>query len=395
MAGIYLDNAASTPVDPRVTDAMCEVLRADNAFGNPAAGLHSYGEFANQLIDKARTQVAALINCAADGVIWTSGATEADNLALLGLARFRGDLQGRHIVTAITEHSAVLNACRQLKHEGFEISFLHPDREGRIAPDAVQRALRDDTILVSLMHVNNETGVIQDIAAVGQICRDCDILLHVDAAQSAGRLPLDVVAQNIDMLSLSAHKMYGPKGVGALYLNTHRVNRLQPLMFGGGQERGMRPGTLPTHQIVGMGLAAELARAALATEPATIAGLREQLWTAISDVPGLIRNSAGTATACGILSVSVAGVEGESLLYALRSLAVASGSACNTASDDASYVLRALGRSDQLAESTIRFSLGRFTTAAEVAAAAAVFRTEVRRLRAYTQRFQDLNKNAI
>jgi cysteine desulfurase len=395
MAGIYLDNAASTPVDPRVADAMCKVLRADNAFGNPAAGLHSYGEYANGLIDNARAQVARLINGSVDGVIWTSGATESDNLALLGLARFRGDMQGRHIVTAITEHSAVLNACRKLKEEGFAVTFLHPDREGRIAPEAVQRALRDDTILVSLMHVNNETGVIQDIAAVGQICRDCDILLHVDAAQSAGRLPLDVVAQNIDMLSLSAHKMYGPKGVGVLYLNTDRVNRLEPLMFGGGQERGLRPGTLATHQIVGMGLAAQLAHEALATEPAVIAGLREQLWQAISDLPGLIRNSAGAATVCGILSVSVEGVEGESLLHALRSLAVASGSACNTASDDASYVLRALGRSDPLAESTIRFSLGRFTTAAEVAAAAAVFRTEVLRLRAYTQRLQELNDYAV
>jgi cysteine desulfurase len=395
MAGIYLDNAASTPVDPRVADAIYAVLSADNTFGNPAAGLHSYGEFANELIDTARAQVAQLINGSPEGIVWTSGATEADNLALLGLARFRGEMQGRHIVTALTEHSAVLNACRQLEAEGFQVTFLHPDPEGRVTPESVQRALRDDTIMVSLMHVNNETGVIQDIAAVGQICRDCDILLHVDAAQSAGRLPIDVAAQNIDLLSLSAHKMYGPKGVGVLYLNTDRVNRLEPLMFGGGQERGLRPGTLPTHQIVGMGLAAELAHKALAAEPARIAGLRDQLWTAISDLPGLIRNSAGAATVCGILSVSVEDVEGESLLHALRSLAVASGSACNTASDDASYVLRALGRSDQLAESTIRFSLGRFSTAAEVAAAAKVFRAEVLGLRAYTQRFEDVNKHAL
>jgi len=387
MVGIYLDNAASTPVDLRVADAMHEVLRGDNTFGNPAAGLHRFGELANELVDAARVQVAQLVNGSPAGIVFTSGATESDNLAVLGVARFRGDMQGCHIVTAVTEHSAVLNACRQLEGEGFRVTFLQPDSEGRVTPKSVQQALCDDTILVSLMHVNNETGVIQDIAAVGQICRHNDILFHVDAAQSAGRLPLDVMAQNIDLLSLSAHKMYGPKGVGVLYLNTERVNRLEPLMLGGGQERGLRPGTLPTHQIVGMGLAAELAQTALATEPAKIAVLRDQLWAAISDMPGLIRNSAGADTVCGILSVSVEDVEGEALLYALRSLAVASGSACNTASDDASYVLRALGRADQLAESTIRFSLGRFTTPAEIATAAAVFRTAVRRLRRYTQGF--------
>ncbi len=393
---IYLDNAASTRVDPEVVDAMRAALDAYNAYGNPSSNtLHGFGEQANALVEHARNQVATLINGSPEGVIWTSGATESDNLAILGLARFRGEMQGRHIVTALTEHSAVLNACGQLEQEGFSVTYLAPDSEGRISPDSVRQALRDDTILVSLMHVNNETGVIQDIAAVGALCRDCDILFHVDAAQSAGRLPLDVRQQCIDLLSLSAHKMHGPKGIGALYLNTERVNRLQPVMFGGGQERGLRPGTLPTHQIVGMGKACELAAARLENDPPAIKAMREALWSEISVLPDILRNSAGADTVCGILSVSVGGVEGESLLYALRELAVSSGSACNSASDDASYVLRALGRDDVLAESTIRFSLSRFTTPAEVAEAAAVFCHEVQALRHYTARLEDIVKHAV
>ncbi len=392
---IYLDNAASTPVDRRVAELMCECLLADNSYGNAAADLHDYGSKARQLIDRAREQVATLIGGDSDGVIWTSGATESDNLAILGVARFRGEMQGKHIVTSITEHSAVLEACRQLKTEGFDVTFLHPDREGRISAEQVQTALRDDTILVSLMHVNNETGVAQDIAKVGQLCHDRDILFHVDAVQSAGRLSLDVQSQKIDLLSLSAHKIYGPKGVGALYLNRSRVNRLEPLMFGGGQERGLRPGTLATHQIVGMGRACELAHELLPTEPAAIAALRDRLWAAIADVPGLIRNCAAADLVCGLLSVSVAGVEGESLVYALRELAIASGSACNTASDDGSYVLRALGRDDQLAQSTVRFSLGRFTTEAEVDRAAVIFRDAVIDLRGYAAHIDEMNQHAV
>jgi cysteine desulfurase len=304
-------------------------------------------------------------------------------------------MQGKHIVTSITEHSAVLEACRQLETEGFDVTFLHPDAEGRITAEQVQNALRDNTILVSLMHVNNETGVVQDVAAIGQLCHDCDILFHVDAVQSAGRLLLDVRTQKIDLLSLSAHKIYGPKGAGALYLNRSRVYRLEPLMFGGGQERGLRPGTLATHQIVGMGRACELAGELLPTEPAVIAALRDRLWGAIADIPGLTRNSAGADLVCGLLSVSVAGVEGESLIYSLRELAVASGSACNTASDDASYVLRALGREDQLAQSTVRFSLGRFSTEAEVDRAAVVFRNAVTDLRGYTVHIDEMNQHEV
>jgi cysteine desulfurase len=391
---IYFDNAASTPVDPRVTEAMHDCLCAES-YGNPAAGIHGHGAAAGKLIEQASVQVAGLINGMPQGVIWTSGATESDNLAILGVARFRGEMQGKHIVTSITEHSAVLEPCRQLQSEGFDITYLHPDSEGRITPESVKNALRENTILVSLMHVNNEIGVIQDIAAVGQVCRDSDTLFHVDAAQSAGRLALDVVAQNIDLLSLSAHKMYGPKGIGVLYLNPQRINRLQPLMHGGGHQHGLRPGTLPTHQIVGMGMACEIAQAAVDSESGGIERLRETLWSEIATLPGLIRNSANADTVCGILSVSVAEVEGESLIHALRGLSVSSGSACNTASDDASYVLRALGRHDSLAESTIRFSLGRYTTAKEVAEAAAVFRNAVTELRCYVSRMDEVIEHAV
>jgi len=377
---VYLDNAASTPVDPRVAERMAEALRDPLLAGNPSSGNHAYGAAAQELIAQARNDVAALVNGDAGGIIWTSGATESDNLAILGGARYKA-MHGKHIISSVTEHSAVLGSLQQLREDGFEVTLLHPDSDGRIDVSQVSGALTDGTVLVSLMHANNETGVIQDIAAVGALCRERDVLFHVDAAQSAGRLPLDVAGDHIDLLSLSAHKLYGPKGVGALWLNRQRISRLEPLMFGGGHEQGLRPGTPATHQIIGMGEAFRIAAAEMAADVARIGGLREQLWAAIQDIPGLVRNSAGADTLCSILSVSVPGVEGESLLFALRKLAVSSGSACNSDSDDASYVMRSLGHDDQLAQSTIRFSLGRFTTAADIGLAATEFRAAVDRLR--------------
>jgi len=378
---IYLDNAATTPVDPRVAECMAECLSDASAFGNPSADNHVFGASAAAAVDIARGQVAALINGEPDGVVWTSGATESDNLAVLGTARFRA-IQGRHIISSVTEHSAVLGACRQLEAEGFFVTLLHPDRSGVIHPEQVVEAITEETTLVSIMHANNETGVIQDVAAIGQACRQRDVLFHVDAAQSAGRLPLDVASQNIDLLSLSAHKLYGPKGVGALYMNRERISRIEPIMFGGGQERGLRPGTLATHQIAGMGKAFEIAAGQMQADFDSLTALREQLWTGLSAIPGIIRNSADVDTLCSILSVTVPGVEGEALQFGLRNLAVASGSACNSDSDEASYVMRAHGYSDQLAQSSVRLSLGRFTTGSEIDAAIGEFTEAVSRLRA-------------
>jgi len=383
---IYLDNAATTPVDPQVVAVMNDCLSDPALQGNPAAA-HGYAERAEMAIEKAREQVAALINGDPDGVLWTSGATESDNLALLGGARFRS-MMGHHIVSSATEHSAVLGPLKQLKEEGFQVTLLEPDSQGRITADQVRDALTDDTILVSIMHANNETGVIQDVGSIGEVCRSCDVLFHVDAAQSAGRLPLDVEAQNIDLLSLSAHKLYGPKGVGGLYLNRDRISRLEPLAYGGSHERGLRPGTLATHQIVGMGAAFALAAERFGEDAQKIGALRESLWDAISAADssdelsgGLIRNSADADTLYSILSVSVPGVEGESLLLAISDIAVASGSACLSDTDEPSYVMRSLGHDDQLAQSTIRFSLGRFNTQADVDDAANRFAEAVRALR--------------
>jgi cysteine desulfurase len=362
---VYFDHAASTPVDERVVDAMSDCLRDASMIANPVSDYHPLGRRAAERVEEARAQVAATVNAEPDALIWTSGATEADNLALIGAARFRASM-GRHIVTSITEHPAVLDTCRSLESEGFRVTYLAPDANGIIDPQAVDAALTPETILVSIMHVNNEIGVVQDVSAIGQICRDANIIFHVDAAQSAGRLPIDVHAQNIDLLSLSAQKIYGPKGVGALYIDPARVGRVEPLFFGGGQERGIRPGTVATHQVVGMAKAYELAAAALETEPAAIAKLRERLWHGIETIPGVLLNGHPERRVCHILSVSVTGVEGESLHYGLRDLAVSAGSACATSGGERSMVLRSLGRSDQLARSTVRFSLGRQTTTEQV-----------------------------
>jgi cysteine desulfurase len=324
--------------------------------------------------------VAALIGARAEEIIWTSGATESNNLAVIGAARFRAT-RGRHLVTAATEHASVLESFRCLEREGFKVTYLVPDANGIIDPGAVAAALRADTTLVSVMQVNNETGVIQDIAAIGELCRSRDVLLHVDAAQAAGREPIDVGAQRVDLLSLSAHKMHGPKGVGALFLSRERIRRVEPLFHGGGQERGMRPGTLAIHQIIGMSVAARMARERGPADKARLTSLRDWLWNELRRIPGVLLNGHESRRACHILNVSVAGVEGESLLYALSDLAVSSGSACASGSNEPSAVLRHLGRSDDLAQSSIRFSLGRPTTQGEVAQAAAIFAAAVAHLR--------------
>jgi cysteine desulfurase len=378
---VYLDYAATTPVDPRVRDSMVACLDQVEGFGNPASATHVYGERAEAAVAKATDEVARLINADPGELVWTSGATESDNLAIMGAARFRS-MKGRHIVTAATEHKAVLESCSQLERENFSVTYLRPDEAGLIAPEVVAAALRPDTILVSIMHANNEIGVVQDIAAIGAICREHDVLLHVDAAQSIGKLPVDVQAQQIDLLSLNAHKACGPKGVGALYLNHERIRRVEPLLFGGGQQRGIRPGTLAVHQIVGMGEALRILGDEMETEVQRVALLRERLWQGIRQLPGVVRNGDPEHCLCSILNVSVADVEGESLRFALDDLAVSSGSACNSASGEPSYVLRSLGLSDQQAEASIRFSLGRYTTATEIDQAISSFSNAVQFLQA-------------
>ena len=378
---VYLDNAATTAVDPRVVEAMLECLGPAGDYANPSAVGHGPGRRARARVEQARAEVAALVGADPSQVIFTSGATEADNLALLGAARFyRG--RGRHVVTSRTEHPAVLDACRQLEREGFEVTYLKPGPDGIVEAAQVEAALRPETLLVSLMHVNNEIGVVQDVGCVGRMCRERGVLFHVDAAQGAGKLPLDVGGDCIDLLALTAHKLHGPKGVGALCVRREPRLGLVPLLHGGGQERGLRSGTLPTHQIVGMGAAYRIAAAEMREEGARIAGLRDRLWRGLAAVPGVLLNGHATRRAPGILSVAVDGVEGESLLYELPQLAVASGSACATTSGEPSYVLRALGRSDRLAQSSLRLSLGRFTTAAEVDLAVQAIGAAVGRLRA-------------
>ena len=381
MSVIYLDNAATTAVDPRVVAAMLECLGAGGDFANPAAVAHAPGRRAERRVERARAEVAALVGADPGEIVWTSGATEADNLALLGTARFYGT-RGRHLVTSRTEHPAVLAPCRQLEREGFEVTYLKPGSDGIVTPAQVEAALRPETILVSLMHVNNEIGVVQDVAAVGRLCRERGILFHVDAAQSAGKLPIHMGRDCIDLLALTAHKLHGPKGVGALCVRREPRLGLVPLLRGGGQERGLRPGTLATHQVVGMGAACRVAADARVEESARITSLRERLWQGLSGLPGVMLNGHPTQRAPGILNVTVDGVEGESLLYALPELAVASGSACATTSAEPSYVLRALGRSDRLAQSSLRLSLGRYNTAADVEQAVRSIRAAVERLRA-------------
>lgn len=377
---IYLDYAASTPVAPEVVDAMTRALRSPALMGNPAAGSHASGRLAAAAVELAREAVAQLIHGEPEELIFTSGATEADNLAIIGTARFRA-AEGRHVITALTEHKAVLESCRYLVSHGWRVTWLKPDGDGRIAPQALADAFEADTVLVSLMHANNETGVLQEVAALGSMCRQRGVLFHVDAAQSAGWVPLNVREMHIDLLSLSGHKLYGPKGIGALFIDRERVRRVAPLLFGGGQERGLRPGTLPTHQIIGLGEACRIAGSRQAADRHHVRGLRARLWDHLRTIPGVLCNGHPEHHTGHILNVSVTGVEGESLHGGLQELAVASGAACTSLTDEPSYVLRALGRSPALARSSVRFSLGRPTTVEEIDRAGQVFQETVAALR--------------
>jgi len=377
---IYLDYSATTPVDPRVAEKMCSYLTPDGRFGNPASRSHAFGWDAEAAVEEARGHVAALVNADPKEIVWTSGATESDNLALKGAAHFYRQ-KGKHIVTVKTEHKAVLDSCRQLEREGFEVTYLDPQPDGLLNLDKFRQALRDDTVIASVMHVNNEIGVIQDIAALGEICRERKVLFHVDAAQSAGKVPIDLQKLKVDLMSFSAHKIYGPKGIGALYVRRKPRVRLEAQMHGGGHERGMRSGTLPVHQIVGMGEAFRIARQEMAAENERILALRNRLYEGLAQIEEVYVNGDLDHRTAGNLNVSFNFVEGESLIMALKELAVSSGSACTSASLEPSYVLRALGRSDELAHSSIRFSIGRFTTEQEIDYAVELVKSKIGKLR--------------
>jgi cysteine desulfurase len=377
---IYLDYAASTPVDPRVLEAMTAAMTVDGNYANPSS-THAAGRESVDLIAAAAEKLAGLLNCRPGELIWTSGATESDNLAIVGAARYRED-RGRHLVTMRTEHKAVTDPFTALAGSGFEVTWLDPEPDGRLEISRLEDAIRDDTQLVSIMHVNNETGIIQDIAAIGAVCRARGVLFHVDAAQSCGKLPVDLDALPVDLMSVTAHKCYGPKGIGALYIADRRGVHVEPLLHGGGQQRRLRPGTLPTQQIVGFGETAAIARERMKRDADHLAGLRDRLWEGIRDVPGLHVNGSIEHGFPGILNVSVEDIEGESLLLALEPLCVATGSACNSKTQEPSYVLRALGLDDGLAQSAIRFSLGRQTTESEIDIAITRYREGIAKLRA-------------
>jgi cysteine desulfurase len=377
---IYLDYMSTTPVDPRVVRKMLEYLELPTHFGNPASRTHSYGRLAEGAVEHARQQVASLVGAEPREIIWTSGATEANNLAIKGAARFY-HRKGKHIITCKTEHKAVLDVCAHLAREGFEITYLTPRTNGLIDLQQLADVLRTDTVLVSIMHVNNEIGVIQDIAAIGELARARGALLHVDAAQSAGKIPIDLQHWPVDLMSFSAHKVYGPKGIGALFVRHKPRVRLEPLLQGGSQELGLRPGTLPTHQIVGMGEAFSIAEAEMLQEMQRIQALRDRLWGRVKEIPDVYLNGDYTHRSPGNLSVSFGYVEGESLLLGLQDLAVSSGAACTSVTLEPSHVLRALGREDGLAHSSIRFTLGRFTTEKEIDYAGRTVVSVVERLR--------------
>ncbi|SOC27876.1 cysteine desulfurase [Alloalcanivorax xenomutans] len=360
---VYLDYAATTPVDPRVVEAMVRFLGPDGTFGNPASRSHLYGWLAEEAVENARRQVADALNADPREIVWTSGATEANNLAIKGVLEQRG--RG-HVITSATEHKAVLDPCGWLEGRGVEVTYLAPEPDGRITPRAVEEAMREDTVLVSIMHANNETGVINDIGAIGALCRERGVLFHTDAAQTMGKLPLDVRETAVDLVSLCAHKIYGPKGIGALYVRRHPDVRVAAQIHGGGHERGMRSGTLPAHQIVAMGEALSLAMASRDEENERIAALRDRLWGGIRTLPGVSLNGAGAPRLPGHMNVAFEGLEGEMLLTALTGVAVSTGSACTSASLEPSYVLKAMGVSDSLAHGSLRFSVGRFTDETQI-----------------------------
>lgn len=366
---VYLDYAATTPVDPRVSERMSACMTMGGVFGNPASLQHDYGRTAHEAVEQARSAVAELIGAEPAEIVWTSGATESSNLALKGVAEAYAD-RGRHIITMKTEHKSVVDCCRYLEQKGWRVTWLPVATDGRLNPEDLEQAIADDTVLVSVMMVNNETGVVQDIETISHMTRERDVLFHVDAAQAAGKIPIDVNRQGIDLLSLSAHKLYGPKGIGALYVRRQPRVRVAAQIHGGGHERGMRSGTLPVHQIVGMGEACRLAGELMNDEAGRVSRLRDRLWEALSELPDVLRNGSAEHCVAGILNVSIAGVDGEALHAGLSGLktpvAISSGSACTAASQESSYVLRALGRDDELAYASVRFSLGRWTTEDEI-----------------------------
>jgi cysteine desulfurase len=377
---IYMDYSATTPVDERVAEKMCAYLTRQGQFGNPASRSHEFGWKAEAAVEAARAQVAKLVNADPREIVWTSGATESDNLAIKGAAHFYRK-QGGHIITLKTEHKAVLDSCRQLEREGYEVTYLEPEPSGLLDLAKLEAAMRSDTVLVSVMHVNNEIGVIQDIAAIGELCRDRRIIFHVDAAQSAGKVPIDLEKLKVDLMSFSAHKIYGPKGIGALYVRRKPRVRIEAQMHGGGHERGLRSGTLPTHQIVGMGEAFRIAGEEMEEETRRIRVLRDRLWHGLDQMEEVYLNGDMDQRVPHNLNVSFNYVEGESLIMALKDMAVSSGSACTSSSLEPSYVLRALGRNDELAHSSIRFTIGRYTTQEEIDYIVARVKEKVTKLR--------------
>jgi len=386
---VYLDYSATTPVDPRVVDAMLPFLRED--FGNPASRSHAYGWKAEEAVEQARAHVAALVNCDPKEIVWTSGATESINLALKGAAQFYKE-KGRHVITVKTEHKATLDTCRELEREGFEVTYLDVKDSGLIDWSVFEASVRPDTILVSVMFVNNEIGVIQDIARIAEFCRAKGIIVHVDSAQATGKVAIDLQPLKVDLMSFSAHKTYGPKGIGALFVRRKPRIRIEAQIHGGGHERGMRSGTLPTHQIVGMGEAFRIAKAEMATENERIRALRDRLWTGLSQMEAVYINGDLESRVPHNLNVSFNYVEGESLLMGIKDVAVSSGSACTSASLEPSYVLRALGRSDELAHSSIRFSVGRFTTQEDIDFTVALLKEKVAKLREMSPLWEMVNE---
>ena len=377
---IYMDYASTTPADPRVAQKISDHLTLDGNFGNPASRSHKFGWKAEEAVEEARSHVANLVNCDPREIVWTSGATEADNLAIKGIANFYQN-NGKHIITSKIEHKAVLDPCRQLERDGFEVTYLEPNDGGLITPEAVLNAIREDTILISIMHINNELGTINDLLGIGKIAREKSVFFHVDAAQSAGKVVIDLSKLPVDLMSFSAHKIYGPKGIGALFVRRKPRVRVEAQIHGGGHEIGMRSGTLPTHQIAGMGEAFKLAKEEMDLDKERIQSLHDRFYESVSKIKEIYVNGDYKNKVSNILNISFAYVEGESLIMALKDIAVSSGSACTSASLEPSYVLRALGRKDELASSSIRFSFGRFTTEEEVDYALALINHAVDRLR--------------
>ena len=378
---IYLDYASTTPIDKRVADKMLEYMTTDGMYGNPASRSHSYGWDADEAVSMSRKHVADLINADPREIVWTSGATESDNLAIKGAAHFYKK-KGKHVITIKTEHKAVLDACRQLEREGFEVTYMEPMPNGLIDIKQLESEIRDDTVLISIMHVNNEIGVIQDIESIGKLARSKKIIFHVDAAQSAGKIEIDLEKMNVDLMSFSAHKIYGPKGIGALYVRRKPRVRLEAQIHGGGHERGLRSGTLPTHQIVGMGEAFRIAKEEMEKDYEKISQLRNRLWNGLKDIEEVYLNGDFENRYPGIMNISFNYVEGESLIMATKDIAVSSGSACTSASLEPSFVLRAIGRSDELAHSSLRMSIGRFTTEKEIDTTVETVKKAVDKLRA-------------